>query len=85
MNAPCDPYFRLAAWYQIETPWGLLWAYNEEHLEVIERFVADKLRSRNGLPMLNNSLASRLPQWVTDSRHREAILKYIQRFKAKQK
>lgn len=81
LNAPCDPYFRYDLWYRIETNWGLLWAYNVEHLELIEKFIADKLRSRNGIPMQNNSIASRLPQWATESKHRETLLKLIQKAK----
>lgn len=77
MNEPNDPYFRLDLWYRIETPWGQLWAYNREHLELIASYIGDKLRSRNGLPMQNNSIASRLPKWVQDAGNREALLKHI--------
>lgn len=81
MNQPQDPYFCIDLWYRIETTWGLLWAYNLEHLEVIESYLSDKLRSRNGIPMQNNSIASRLPQWAKDGNHREVLMKLIQRVK----
>lgn len=77
LNSPIDPFFGFDVWYQVETKFGLLWAYNEEHLKVIENYIADKLRSRNGLPYKNNSIGSRLPQWVKDAKNREYLLKQI--------
>src|SRR5690606_39724750 len=67
LNAPCDPFFGFRVWYLIETPHGTLWAYNMEHLTVIEQYIANHKRERNGLPLKNNSLASRLPQWAKDA------------------
>lgn len=81
LDAPCDPFFGFRVWYYIETPHGTLWAYNMEHLTIIEQYIADYKRGRNGLPLKNNSLASRLPQWAKDANHRESILKLIRRFK----
>jgi len=81
LNAPCDPFFGFRVWYFIETPYGTLWAYNLAHLTVIEQYIADLKRERNGLPPKNNSLASRLPQWTKDAEHRESLLKLIRRFK----
>ncbi len=82
LNTAYDPFFGFPLWYVIETPYGTLWAYNLAHLTVIEHYIADKKRERNGLPPTNNSLASRLPQWVKDAKHRELLLKLIQRSKA---
>lgn len=81
LDAPCDPFFGFRVWYYIETPHGTLWAYNVEHLTIIEQYIAGYKRGRNGLPLKNNSLASRLPQWAKDANHRESILKLIRRFK----
>ncbi|MGA9211118.1 hypothetical protein [Kaistella sp.] len=80
-NSPFDPYFGFNVWYQIETTYGLLWAYNLDHLAVIENYIADSQRSRNGLENKNNSIGSRLPQWVKDSKNRAYLLKIIQRLK----
>jgi hypothetical protein len=81
MNTSCDPFFGFTLWYRIETTDGLLWAYNLAHLTVIELYIADPLRSRNGLPDKNNSLASRLPKWVGAAKNRAYLLRLIGRFK----
>lgn len=81
-NTDCDPFFGFRLWYLIETPYGTLWAYNLAHLTVIEQYIAGRDRERNGLPTKNNCLASRLPQWAKDAKHRELLLKLIKRFKA---
>lgn len=81
LNGPYDPYFGFEVWYSIDTKFGLLWAYNSKHLDVIENYIGSTLRSRNGLEIQNNSIGSRLPQWVKDSKNREYLLKIIQRIK----
>ena len=81
MNAPCDPFFGFDVWYRVETKYGLLWAYNLNHLSVIENYIADQQRSRNGIAKQNNSIASRLPQWAKDAKNREYLVKMIERFK----
>lgn len=83
MNGPCDPFFEFDVWYRLETTYGLLWAYNLEHLEVIEGYIADRMRSRNGLSYKNNSIASRLPQWVKEAKNRDYLIKQIKKFKLK--
>lgn len=81
MNTSKDPYFGFEVWYQIETRYGLLWAYNTEHLTVIQNYIADNLRSRNGLPYKNNCIASRLPQWAKDSKNRDYLIKQLVKMK----
>lgn len=82
-NNPCDPFFKFPVWYEIPTTHGNLWAYNLEHLTVIENFIADKIRSRNGLEIKNSSIASRLPVWASSAKNRDYLLKIINRFKEK--
>ena len=77
-DSQTDPYFNFPLWYIIETPWGIIWAYNLIHLEVIEKYIARKDRNRNGIPTQNDSIASRLPQWAKSAKHRETLLKLIQ-------
>lgn len=81
LNSPCDPYFGFDVWYRIESKYGLLWAYNLEHLTVIENYIADTLRNRNAVPYQNNSIGSRLPQWVKDAKNRMYLLKLIKKSK----
>lgn len=82
-NAPIDPFFGFTLWYRIESNEGTLWAYNLAHLSVIEAYVAAPLRERNGLPNQNNSLASRLPKWVSAAKNRDYLLRLIGRVRKK--
>lgn len=77
-----DPYFRLPLWLQMEMPDGILWAYNYEHLDFIEKHVGAELRNRGSLP-LNKSIGSRLPKWMTSKKNRPEILKGIEKLRAK--
>ncbi len=60
-----------------------LWALNEVHLQWLEDYVGSTHRSR---PLSSNqSLASRLPQWLTSAKNRKAVLKGINQLKNKLK
>jgi len=82
-------------WYQIEPKISVdiedylqisccgnsLWAMNTEHLEFLEKYVEADLRERT--PNINKSLASRLPQWIKNSKNRDEILKCIKKLRKK--
>ncbi|MBL7684238.1 MAG: hypothetical protein JNK00_12835 [Flavipsychrobacter sp.] len=72
-----DPYFQLPLWLMTECGGHILWAYNESHLDFLKNFIEAKHRERDIREMYNGSLASRLPQWMTSSKNKEAILKAI--------
>ena len=76
-----DWYFRFPLWLEISCCGETLWAYNEKHLEFIEKYVAAKLRER--VPNINKSLASRLPDWIKRAKNRDEILKAIGKLKEK--
>lgn len=58
-----------------------LWALNEAHLQWLEDYIGAAHRTR---PLSSNqSLASRLPQWMTSSKNRQIVLKGIQKLKNK--
>lgn len=81
IGAAFDWYFRQPLWLQVPCCQNVLWAYNKRHLEFIEGYVSAKLRTRK--PNVNQSLASRLPQWIKDAKNRDEILKCVGRLKAK--
>lgn len=80
-NTNVDPFFGFPLWYSMEANEGLIWAYNLEHLSVIEAYIADILRERNGLPVKNNSIASRLPKWISAAKNRTYVLVLIERMR----
>jgi hypothetical protein len=74
-----DWYFRLPLWLQTTCCGETLWAFNKEHLDYLEGFVAAELR---GNALHHHSLATRLPGWMVQAKNRAEILKAIARLRA---
>jgi len=72
-----DPYFGLPLWLTARCGANQLWAYNYEHLRFLREHIAAQLRERNGVTRRNQSLGSRLPNWMLTKKHRESVLKAI--------
>ncbi len=69
----------LRPWLAIPCCGWVLWAFNEEHLRFLEEYVGATLRER--VPRRGSTLASKLPTWMKDAKHREPILRCIARLK----
>ncbi len=82
-GAPLDPFFHLPVWLQTEFLGETLWAYNLAHLDFLAEHVGAKLRERNGSPFNVRSVGARLPRWMTSAGNREAVLKAIEKLRAK--
>lgn len=85
-GAPYDDYFGLPLWLQVRCSDGALWAYNREHLAMLQAFVQAKLRERRrdpALGWLNKSFLGRLPAWIKSAKNRDAILRRLHRLQAK--
>jgi hypothetical protein len=78
-----DPFFHLKLWLTKNCGENLFWAYNYQHLDFIYGHVGAKLRERNGQTIINRSLGSRLPKWMTSNKNREQILKIIDELRDK--
>lgn len=76
-----DWYFGFKLWLETECCGDLLWAYNLEHLRLMEEYVAAKLRERTKKG--RNSFFSRLPQWIKSAKNRDEVLKAIRRLREK--
>jgi hypothetical protein len=83
LGTTIDPYFRLPLWLQKEMPYGVLWAYNYEHLDFLENHIRAELRNRENSAIRNKSLGSRLPKWMTSKKNRAEILNGIEKLKQK--
>ncbi|MEU9732934.1 hypothetical protein [Streptomyces sp. NPDC048002] len=73
-----------ALWLRSDTRHGELWAYNLEHLDLIRRFVAARLRERDpwyehGRKM---TAVARLPAWVKSAKNRAEVLRAVDRMRA---
>jgi hypothetical protein len=72
-----DPIAGLPLWLQTPCCGEIFWAYNEHHLQFLKEYVGASLRERE--PNKNNSLASRLPLWMKQAKHRDEVLRCVAR------
>ncbi len=81
----CDNIFGLPLWLQREFRSDLLWAFNYEHLSLLEQYVRAKLRERgiDNKGSKNSLMFSRLPTFITSAKNREEILKLIEELRRK--
>ena len=85
---PCDgPHlsgFDLDLWLQTLCCGHTLWAFNTEHIRVMEEYIGASVRDRSrdaAGHCRNNALISRLPKWMISARNREAVLKGLARLR----
>jgi hypothetical protein len=82
-----DSVFGLPLWYQGSFRGELFWAFNTEHLDILEGYIGAKLRERGISPRntirKNSALLSRLPAFITKASNRKALLQLIDQLKNK--
>ncbi|WP_068664481.1 hypothetical protein [Paenibacillus oryzisoli] len=71
----------LNLWLRTNSCGHLLWAYNREHLDFLDNYITSSLRER--IPNRNQSLASRLPEWIKNRKNREELAKGLHRLREK--
>jgi hypothetical protein len=76
-----DPLFGLDLWLCTPCRGEVLWAYNVEHVQFLQRYVGATLRTRE--PKQNGSIASRLPAWITSAKHRDEVLAGLSKLEAR--
>ncbi|MFI0451253.1 hypothetical protein [Actinomadura sp. 6N118] len=79
IGASVDPYFRLPLWLRADSCGQVLWAYNMRHLDLLEAYVAARLRERGSD---TNSMLTKLPAWLKSAKHRQEVLRVIGRLRA---
>lgn len=83
VGSPVDPYFQRPVWLQASCCGHVLWAYNVRHLNLLEAYVAAKLRERGELvPWAPTSLVERLPAWLKAAKNRTEVLRTIRRLRS---
>ncbi len=82
-HAQHDYYFGLPLWLQTPCCGKFLWAFNEEHLSFLERYVTAKQRLKFYAAgrIRNATMASRLPTWIKRAKNRDEVVKGITRLK----
>ncbi|RLK59440.1 TFIIB-type zinc ribbon-containing protein [Actinokineospora cianjurensis] len=72
-----DPYFGLPLWLRARCCGGrTVWAFNESHVDLLERFVGARVRERRASPG-TMSLVARLPRWMKTAKNRDEVLRAI--------
>ncbi|WP_204598920.1 hypothetical protein [Clostridium pascui] len=73
----------LDLWLQVSCCGHILWALNEEHLDYLDGFVKATLREKvkDDLGWHNQSIVSRLPKWIQDSKNSEEVLNGISKLR----
>jgi hypothetical protein len=82
LSGPDDPYFGRPLWLQATCCGGhVLWAYNAAHLDLVEAYLAARLRER-GSYIGSMSLVERLPRWMTLAKNRAEVLRTLRSMRA---
>ena len=71
----------LNLWLRTNCCGHVLWAYNKDHLDFLDSYITSSLRER--IPNKNQSLASRLPEWIKNRKNRQELTRGVERLKAK--
>jgi hypothetical protein len=80
--AAADWHRRLPLWLRVPCCGEVLWAFNEQHISFLERFIGSELRERAKEDRhSNHSMSSRLPQWMQTAKHRDEILRGLWRLR----
>ncbi|WP_051866302.1 hypothetical protein [Streptosporangium roseum] len=83
VGGPVDPFFQRPVWLQASCCGHVLWAYNVRHLDLLEAYVAAKLRERGDLvAWAPASLVERLPTWLKTAKNRAEVLRTIGRLRS---
>jgi hypothetical protein len=80
MGVMANPFMGRPPRLRAETRYGALVAWNEDHLDYLERYLAGVLREETPAPeggVRNASVISRLPAWAKAAKNRDAVLKAI--------
>lgn len=82
MGVIADPFMGRPPRLRAETRHGVLVAWNEDHLDYLERYLAGGLREETPAGeggVRNASIVSRLPVWAKAAKNRDEMLKAIAR------
>jgi hypothetical protein len=82
MGVIADPFMGRSPRLRAETRHGTLVAWNEDHLDYLERYLAGGLREETPASeggVRNASIVSRLPAWAKAAKNRDEMLRAIAR------
>ena len=76
-----NQFFDVELWLQADFKNEQFWAYNDEHLNYLERYISATLRGHK--ERTHFTLLEKLPKFYHEAKNREALLKIIAKLKSK--
>jgi len=76
---PANQYFNTELWLQAPFKNDIFWAYNDKHLEYLERYISATLRENKD--RTHFTLLEKLPKFYHEAKNRDGLLKIIGRLK----
>jgi hypothetical protein len=81
-DGPVEPWFGRPVWLRAKVRGRVLWAYNLEHLDLLEGYLAAGLRIRGTTgDCQEQTMLARLPVWMKSAKNRDDVLRTIRRLR----
>jgi len=81
LETAANHYFQAELWLQAPFKNELFWAYNNIHLEYLEKYISATLREHKD--RTHFTLLEKLPKFYHEAKNREGLLKIIEKLKKK--
>lgn len=81
IQIPANHFFKAELWLKASFKNELFYAYNNEHLEYLERYISATLREHKD--RTHFTLLEKLPKFYHEAKNREGLLKTITKLKSK--
>jgi len=81
VQMPANQFFDTELWLQTTFKNDIFWAYNDRHLDYLERYISAHLREHKD--RTHFTLLEKLPKFYHEAKNREALLKIISKIKNK--
>lgn len=81
INTAANQYFQAELWLKAPFKNDVFWAYNDKHLEYLERYIGATLREHKD--RTHFTLLEKLPKFYHEAKNREGLLKIIAKLKSK--
>ncbi len=78
---PANQFFDAELWLQADFKNELFWAYNDKHLDYLQRYISATLRGHK--ERTHFTLLEKLPKFYHEAKNREGLLKIIAKLKKK--
>jgi hypothetical protein len=81
IKKPANQFFDAELWLQADFKKEHFWAYNDKHLDYLERYISATLRAHK--ERTHFTLLEKLPKFYHEAKNREGLLKIIAKLKKK--